>query len=335
MTQTPTPEWPLPASSSSTPGDPNSAIRAIGVRHPGRWVVAAVLAVVAAMAVHAVAFNSRFGWNIVFRYFASKEILTGLLRTLELTSVAMGIGIVLGTVLAVMRLSPNPIVANAARLYVWFFRATPVLVQILLWFNLAALFPKLSIGIPFGARFASASVNSLISPFAAAILGLGLNEGAYMSEIVRAGVLSVDHGQVEAAQALGMRRILLMRRIVLPQAMRIIVPPTGNETISMLKTSSLVSVIALPELLYSAEIIYSRTYQTIPLLITASIWYAIVTTVLTFGQASVERHFAKGQARPSVRRGLFALRGSARTKLDPIPNERVQTTKNIREMAGG
>lgn len=333
--QASTPESPTEASSSSSPDGPDSAIQAVGVRHPGRWVVAVVLGIVAAMLVHAVAFNSRFGWSVVFQYFASKAILTGLLRTLELTGIAMGIGIALGTVLAVMRLSPNPIVANAARLYVWFFRATPVLVQILLWFNLAALFPKLSVGIPFGARFATASVNSLISPFAAAILGLGLNEGAYMSEIVRAGVLSVDHGQVEAAQALGMRRILLMRRIVLPQAMRVIVPPTGNETISMLKTSSLVSVIALPELLYSAEIIYSRTYQTIPLLITASLWYAIVTTVLTVGQAFVEQHFAKGQVRDNRQSDRLAWRIRGRPKLDSIPGAMSVQGSSVRGHAGG
>ncbi len=334
MTTAPTPESSLQASSISLPDGTDSAIRAVGVRHPGRWVVVALLGVVAAMGVHAVAFNSRFEWSVVFHYFTSSSILAGLLRTLELTSIAMGIGIALGTILAVMRLSPNPIVANAARLYVWFFRATPVLVQILLWFNLAALFPKLSVGVPFGPRFATASVNSLISPFAAAILGLGLNEGAYMSEIVRAGVLSVDHGQVEAAQALGMPRILLMRRIVLPQAMRVIVPPTGNEAISMLKTSSLVSVIALPELLYSAEIIYSRTYQTIPLLITASIWYAIVTTVLTFGQTFVEAHFAKGQVRQSTSRSSLWLRLLARRSVHRLDDGRVSADTAMKERVG-
>ncbi|HLX21431.1 MAG TPA: amino acid ABC transporter permease, partial [Gaiellaceae bacterium] len=185
---------------------------------------------------------------------------------------------------------------------IWFFRGTPVLVQILFWFNLALLFPKIALGIPFGPTFYHHSVNSLITPYNAAILALGLNEAAYMAEIVRAGILSVDEGQSEAAAAVGMTRSQTMRRIVLPQAMRVVVPPTGNETISMLKTSSLVSVIALADLLYSAQIIYARTYQTIQLLLVASIWYLICTTVLSIGQYYVERHYARGsrQVAPSL-----------------------------------
>jgi polar amino acid transport system permease protein len=196
-----------------------------------------------------------------------------------------------------MRLSPNPLVSGASWTYIWFFRATPVLVQILFWGYIAALYPRFSLGIPFGPELASADANSLITPFVAGMLALGLNEAAYMAEIVRAGIISVDEGQIQAAKSLGMTRLLTMRRIVLPQAMRVIIPPTGNETISMLKTTSLVSVLAVTELLYTVQLIYSVNYRTIPLLIVASIWYLAVTTVLTIGQYYVERHFARGAER--------------------------------------
>jgi polar amino acid transport system permease protein len=243
--------------------------------------------------------NTRFEWGVVGHYFTSRRILDGLVVTLELTAASMAIGIALGMLLAVMRLSPNPLVAGTAWVYVWLFRGTPVLVQILLWYNVAALYPRFSIGIPFGPTFAHFDASAVITPFVAGMLALGLNEGAYMSEIVRAGIISVPEGQLDAAQSLGMRRLQTMRRIVLPQAMRVIVPPTGNETISMLKTTSLVSVIALPhpELLYASQLIYSANYRTIQLLIVASLWYLIVTTVLTIGQHYLERRYARGAAR--------------------------------------
>jgi polar amino acid transport system permease protein len=272
-------------------------IRAIPVRHPGRWLAAAVVLVLVAMLVNTLVTNPRFQWSVIGQYFLSHRVLEGLGITLLLTVVAMVIGIVLGVVLAVMRLSSNPLLSSASWAYIWLFRGTPVLVQLLFWFNLAALYPKISVGVPFGPSFAEFNANDLISGIGAAILGLGLNEGAYMSEIVRAGILSVEHGQSEAAQALGMRRALTMRRIILPQAMRVIIPPTGNETISMLKTSSLASVITVTELLYAVQLIYSVNFQTIPLLIVASIWYLIVTSLLTIGQYYIERHYARGSAR--------------------------------------
>jgi polar amino acid transport system permease protein len=209
----------------------------------------------------------------------------------------MAIGITLGIVLAVMRLSRNPLVSGASWLYIWLFRGTPVLVQILLWYNISALYPHVSLGIPFGPELAQFNANSVITPFIAAMLALGLNEGAYMAEIVRAGIISVEEGQVDAAQALGMTRLQTIRRIVLPQAMRVIIPPTGNETISMLKTSSLAAVIATTELLYSVQLIYAVNYRTIPLLLVASIWYLIVTTMLSIGQYYLERYFGRGAAR--------------------------------------
>jgi polar amino acid transport system permease protein len=267
------------------------------VRHPGRWLAAVVVAFVAVVVVHSVATNPRFGWGTVGHYLFTSRILHGLLVTLELTAVSMAIGIALGVVLAVMRLSHNPLVASGSWVYIWFFRGTPVLVQILFWSFISALYPRISIGIPFGGpEFLHANANTLITPFFAAILALGLNEAAYMAEIVRAGIISVDEGQTDAASALGMTRLQTMRRIVLPQAMRVIIPPTGNETISMLKTSSLVSVIAYPELLYSAQLIYAVNYRQIPLLLTASIWYLAVTSVLSVGQFYVERHFGRGHS---------------------------------------
>jgi polar amino acid transport system permease protein len=219
----------------------------------------------------------------------------------------MAIGITLGILFAVMRLSPNPLVSGAAWTYVWFFRATPVLVQILFWSNISTLYPKIGFGIPFGPTFGHFDANSVITPFVAGMLALGLNEGAYMAEIVRAGIISVEEGQSEAAQALGMSRLQTMRRIVLPQAMRVIIPPTGNETISMLKTTSLVSVIATVELLYSVQLIYSANYRTIPLLIVASIWYLIVTTVLSIGQYFLERRFGRGSRRNQGVSGMHRL----------------------------
>ena len=292
-------------------------IKAIPVRHPGRWVAAAIVVVLGAALAKSIATNSNFQWGVVRQYFTTSQVLHGVVVTIELTLLAMAIGIVLGVLLAVMRLSPNPLVSSASWLYIWFFRGTPVLVQILFWYNISALYPRFSLGIPFGPQFVHFSANTLIKTFVAGVLALGLNEGAYMAEIVRAGIISVEEGQTDAAQSLGMTRLLTMRRIVLPQAMRVIIPPTGNETISMLKTTSLVSAIALapPELLGAVENVYDRTYQVIPLLLVASIWYLILTTVLTVGQYYLERYFGRGATRDlpetplqRLRRGLFSFR---------------------------
>ncbi|TMM26053.1 MAG: amino acid ABC transporter permease [Actinobacteria bacterium] len=284
---------------ASEPAEPvrPDEIKAIPVRRPGRWVAAALILYLSAALGKSVATNPRFEWGIIGHYFTSSRVLQGLVTTLELTALCMAIGIVIGILLAVMRLSPNPLVSATSWLYIWFFRGTPVLVQILFWGYISALYPRLSLGIPFGPQFVHFTANSVISPFVAGMLALGLNEGAYMAEIVRAGIISVEEGQTEAAQSLGMTRLQTMRRIVLPQAMRVIVPPTGNETISMLKTTSLVSVIAVTDLLYSVELIYAVNYRTIPLLIVASIWYLIVTTLLSFGQYYLERYFGRGTAR--------------------------------------
>lgn len=286
--------------STVTPADPAEVVASpvvVPQRHPRRIVTAVLVVLAAGLIVRSVATNDRFEWDVVRANFFSPRVVEGLFLTLELTAISMTIGIALGTLMAVMRISPNPLIAGAASLYIWFFRGVPILVQLLFLFNLAALYPVLSIGIPFGPEFFSSSANTLITPPVAAILGLSLAEGAYMAEIVRAGLVSVGHGQTEAAQALGLRRSLALRLIILPQAMRAIIPPTGNEIISMLKTTSLVSVIAVAELLYSVQLIYAVNYKTIPLLIVASIWYLIFTSILTVIQYYVERRFARGASR--------------------------------------
>jgi polar amino acid transport system permease protein len=290
-------------------------IRAVPVRRPGRWIAAAIVLVIAVALIRSVATNPRFEWSVVGNYLFDARILDGLRVTIELTVIAMAIGIVLGIVLAIMRLSPNPLVSGASWLYIWFFRGTPVLVQLLFWYNIAALYPKVGLGIPFGPPFVHVDANTAITPFTAAILGLGLNEGAYMAEIVRAGIISVPEGQSDAAQSLGMTRLQTMRRIVLPQAMRVIIPPTGNETISMLKTSSLASVIVVGELLFAVQNIYSVNFKTIQLLIVASIWYLACTSVLYIGQYYLERYYGRGATRElaltplqRVRRGLTSIR---------------------------
>ncbi|MET3141620.1 UNVERIFIED_ORG: polar amino acid transport system permease protein [Arthrobacter sp. UYEF10] len=287
-------------------GDQFTVVKA---KHPGRWVSALIIALIAGLLLQSVLTNPNFGWDVVAAYLSEASILRGILVTLELTVISMVIGTILGVVFAVMRLSPNPVVQAAAFAYVSFFRGTPVLVQLLFWFNLAALYPVISLGIP-GLHL---DANQLITPLTAAILGLGLNQGAYMSEIVRAGILSVDNGQIEAAEALGITRMQTIRRIVLPQAMRVIIPPTGNETIGMLKSTSLVSVISVPELLYSSQVIYARTFETIPMLIVASLWYLLITSVLTIGQYYLERRFARGNQRNLPPTPLQQLRRFFRT----------------------
>lgn len=303
----------------SPPAHPDAAeIRAVPVRHPGRWVSSLAVLVLAAMLIHTLVTNPRFQWGVISQYFTSAEVIHGLGLTLLLTLVAMSIGMVLGVLLAIMRMSPNGVLSSVSWAYIWFFRGTPVLVQLIFWYNISALFPHIGFGVPFGPVLAGVNANAVITPLVAAMLGLGLNEGAYMSEIIRAGMLSVGEGQLQAASSLGMSRALSIRRIILPQAMRVIIPPTGNEMIGMLKTTSLVSVLSVTELLYAAELIYARTFQTIPLLIVASLWYLIVTTILTIGQYYVERHYARGAARA----------------LPPTPLQRLTTwSRNLRERA--
>ncbi len=284
---------PIVSSARSRP----EAIQAIPLRHPWRWIAAVLVLALAAAALYTFAAAPGLDWRVVGQYLFFPQVLHGVLVTLELTAIAMAIGVALGALLAVMRLSPNPVVSTVSWFYIWFFRGTPVLVQLFFWYNLALILPHLSIGIPFTHIEWIGTTNQIISPFLAAILGLGLNEAAYMSEVVRAGIISVEQGQTEAAQALGMTRMRVMRRIVLPQAMRVILPPTGNETISMLKTSSLAYITTVNELFYVTTQISNANFSIVELLIVASIWYLAMTSLLTFGQYYLERYFARGASR--------------------------------------
>ncbi|HSK54392.1 MAG TPA: amino acid ABC transporter permease [Jiangellales bacterium] len=279
------------------PGARPGAVQAVPVRHPGRWVAIVVIGVLVAMAVSSVVTNPNWDWAFQLDNAFSPPVLRGVVTTLWLTAVAMLMGVVLGVILAVMRLSPNPVLTGAAWFYIWLFRGTPVYVQLIIWATIGALYKQISLGIPFGEAFVTFDTRTLIPNVVAALLGLGLNEAAYMAEIVRAGILSVDEGQSEAASALGMSRLLTLRRIVLPQAMRVVVPPTGNETISMLKTTSLVVAVPYYELLFNAQAIGTRTFRPFPMLIMASLWYLAMTSVLMVGQYYIERHYAKGSVR--------------------------------------
>ncbi|MGO4568773.1 amino acid ABC transporter permease [Rhizobium sp. 2YAF20] len=258
------------------------------------WLVTLAIAAYFAWSV---ANNANFGWSTVARYFFDPTVIDGLYVSLGLTIVAMAIGIALGLLLAIARLSNSRLARLLSALFIWFFRGTPLLVQLIFWYNLSTLFPTLSIGIPFGPTFFSWETNSVISPMTAAIAGLALNESAYMAEIIRGGLLSVDKGQFETAEAFGMTRIRALRRIIIPQAMRSIVPPTGNQLISMIKATSLVSVIAMADLLYSVQSIYNRTFEVVPLLLVAVLWYLLITSVLNIGQGYIERHFGRGDRR--------------------------------------
>ncbi|MFF6980224.1 amino acid ABC transporter permease [Streptomyces sp. NPDC008343] len=270
-------------------------IEAGHAREPGNWIARILLVFVTVWIAHALITNPGFEWDVVGEYLFAPEILTGTAVTAQLVALSMFIAIVLGIVLGVMRLSHNSAAYLASSAYVWFFRGTPVLVQLIFWYNIATLYPQFTLGIPFGGPdFVSVESNRVMTSFTAAVIGLSLNEAAYYAEIVRAGILSVDRGQTVAARALGFTPVQVIRRIVLPQAMRAIVPPTGNQIIAMLKYSALASVIAVPELLHSAQSIYNRTFGTIPLLIVASIWYLVLVTVLSIGQRYVERYFSRG-----------------------------------------
>lgn len=270
----------------------NAFPRPIPLSHPSWWIGGSILLLLIGLFVRVLVTNKNLHWDIVGAYLFSHEILDGLRRTLSLTVLAMLIGLSLGVLLAIMRLSRNPIFQAFSWAWIWFFRGVPPLVQLVFWYNMALLFPNVSIGIPFGPQYFSWDTNELITPLSAAILGLALTESAYAAEMIRAGIQAVSAGQSEAAASLGMTRSQCLRRIILPQALRILIPPIGNDTISMLKFTSLVSVLALPDLLYSAQMIYSRTYQTIPLLIVATIWYLVLATVLTGIEHYIEHHLA-------------------------------------------
>jgi polar amino acid transport system permease protein len=308
-------------------GEAPEDIKAVPVRHPGRWVAVVVIGVLVAMLVNSVVSNTAFHWDTVGKYLFDRRLSAAALVTLQLTVLAMFFGVLLGVVLAVMRLSANPILSSVAWVYLWIFRGTPVYTQLVFWGLISVIYPRFGIGIPFGPEFVSFQTQQVITFFVAAVIGLSLNESAYMAEIVRAGILSVSEGQTEAASALGMRRQQIMRRIVLPQAMRVIIPPTGNELISMLKTTSLVVAVPLTTDLYSkSREIALSLFQPVPLLICAAIWYLAITSVLMVGQYYLERHYARGSQRElpptpfqKLRRWFGGDRGRRQRDVPPMP----------------
>lgn len=281
-------------------------IHALPVRKPGPIVAGIIVAIIALMLVWGLITNPRFEWPVVWKYLFNENVLSGIGYTLLLTVIAMAVALVLAIVLAIMRQSTNVVLRGVSWFFIWFFRGTPVYTQLVFWGLFAVLIPKLAVGIPFtDITFWSIDSADVMTAFNAAWIGLSLNEAAYLSEIVRAGLDAVDRGQEEAAVALGMRRSLILRRVILPQAMRIIIPPTGNETIGMLKTTSL--VLAVPftlELQFATDTIANRIYKPIPLLLVACIWYLLITSLLMVVQARLEQYFGKGfSPRPIGTRG--------------------------------
>ncbi|HEY8455743.1 MAG TPA: amino acid ABC transporter permease [Actinopolymorphaceae bacterium] len=289
------------------------AIKAIPVRHPGRWVATAVIVVLAAMFVHMLLTNDAFAWDFMAANIFAPPVLDGARNTIVLTVVAMLIGIVIGVVLAIMRLSANPILSWVSWVYIWFFRAVPRVVLLVLFGNLGILYTRFEFGVPFdwwiadllgidmSLRFFGLDARTAVTGFVAAVMGLALSEAAYMAEIVRAGMQSIPQGQIDAAESLGMRRPLMLRRIILPQAMRVIIPPTGNETIAMLKDTALVAYVPAYELWFQLQGIGTRTFQVFPMLVAACLWYLALTSILMVAQYFVERYFSRGSRTTSAR----------------------------------
>lgn len=299
--------------------------RVVKARHPWRWIATGVVLVLLAMAVNALITNPAWDWPVVREYLFHPSVVSAVLFTVELTVLGIVLGFLLGTVLALMRLSRVPLLTAVAWGYVWLFRSVPLILQLLFWYNLGALYRQISFGIPFGPAFYSVDSMDLIGPVTAAVLGLSLHQAAYAAEIVRGGLLSVDPGQLEAAAALGIPRRRQIFRIQLPQAMRSIVPAAGNEIIGLVKGTSVVYIMALPELFYQVQVIYNRNGRVIAMLLVAAIWYLVLTTVLSVAQYYVERRFGRGMARelpptPLQRaRRLVAARLAARRAARAVP----------------
>lgn len=284
------------------------AINAVPLRHPWRWVAAVVIIILVALFLYGAATNPAYRWQTFTKYLFDERISAGAWNTIQLTIYAMLLALVLGVVLAVMRLSPNPVFKSVAWVYLWIFRGTPVYVQLVFWGLVPTLYKNIQLGVPFGPTFFELELQDMTPYFVLAIIGLGLNEAAYMAEIIRAGISSVPEGQAEASTALGMSWSMTMWRIVLPQAMRVIIPPTGNEFISMLKTTTLVTAVPYTLDLYGQQRNISAViYEPIPLLLVASTWYLAITSILMVGQYYLERYFARGASRKLTAKQLQAL----------------------------
>ncbi|AXY54722.1 amino acid ABC transporter permease [Rhodococcus ruber] len=285
---------PAPASTAE-PDD--AGLIVAPARHPLRWLVAALALVLVAQFVHGLATNPGWDWATFARYFTAQSVLSALVVTIELTVWGTVLGFGLGVLLAVGRLSRNPVLQVISWVYIWAFRSIPLIVQLLFWFNIAYLYRTLSLGVPFGPSFFEFEVTGVISGFTAAVIGLALHQAAYSAEIIRAGVISVDHGQIEASQALGIPRRRQFFKIILPQAMRSILPNAANEVISLFKGTSIVSTMAIAELFYQVQVVFGRNGRVVPLLMVATVWYIVLTTALSIVQYYVERHYARGSSR--------------------------------------
>lgn len=296
------------AGSPPTSGTPQS-IDAVPLRHPWRWVAAAVIIVLVGLFLWGAATNDAYGWSTYAEYLFNERILLGVFNTIQLTVYSMVIGIVLGVILTIMRLSSNPVLSSVAWVFLWIFRGTPVYVQLAFWGLMPTIYQNIQLGVPFGPSLLHFDLQDLSFPFALAVIGLALNEAAYMAEIVRAGITSVPEGQLEASTALGMSWGKAMRRTVLPQAMRVIIPPTGNEVISLLKTTSLVTAVPYAFDLYSIATreIAARIFEPVPLLLVAATWYLVITSILMVGQFYLERYFSRGVSRQLTSKQLEAL----------------------------
>jgi polar amino acid transport system permease protein len=295
-----------------------SAIHAVPLRHPWRWVAAVVIVAVVALFLYGAATNAAYGWSTYRKYLFDQRVSEAAWNTLQLTIYSMLLAVVLGVILAVMRLSPNPVFRSVSWVYLWIFRGTPVYVQLVFWGLFPTIYQHIQFGIPFGPSLFHFSLQGLSISFILAIVGLGLNEAAYMAEIIRAGISSVPEGQSEASTALGMSWWMTMRRTVLPQAMRVIIPPTGNEVISMLKTTSLVTAVPYTLELYTrTRDISAALFQPIPLLLVAATWYLAVTSILMVGQYYLERHFSRGASRKLTSKQLEALAEAQRVGEHP------------------
>ena len=292
-----------------TPLPTGSAVEEVDVAHArprrrlGRLAVNAVLALLLLQVLVFATTNPRFEWGVVAEFFTAGAVLKGMWTSVVLTAIGMTLGTLIGTALALAKLGEHRAGRAFAEFYTWLFRGTPLLIQLLFWYNLAYLLPTVNLGLPFGPTLVGWDTNELISPFTAAVLGLALNEGAYMAEIMRAGILSVDSGQRDAARALGFTPFKTFQRIVFPQAMRFVLPPAGSQVIGMLKGTSLVSVIAITDLLFSVQTIYNRNFKVVPLLIVAVLWYLAVFSVLSFVQSRLERHYSRGHAGSGAAQG--------------------------------
>jgi polar amino acid transport system permease protein len=293
----------------SSPSTGPAAIDAVPLRHPWRWTAAVVIIVLVGLFLYGVATNPAYRWPVFFEYLFNERIMLGVSNTLQLTVYSMVLAIVIGVLLSVMRLSPNPVMKSVSWVYLWIFRGTPIYVQLAFWGLIPTIYSNIQLGVPFGPSFFHLNLQALSIPFLLATLGLALNEAAYMAEIIRAGINSVPEGQSEASTALGMSWGLTMRRTVLPQAMRVIIPPTGNEVISMLKTTSLVTAVPYAFDLYSIATreIAAREFEPVPLLLVASFWYLVVTSILMVGQYYLERYYSRGASRKLTSKQLEAL----------------------------